>query len=342
MVMARHHASVARALGPVRACLEAAMAAQPNRRVLVACSGGADSVALLGLAYRLRRGLGMDLVVGHVDHGLREAAAKEAALVRRLAATLGLPSEVSRLDLRPGAGLSARARAARRAALLAQADRLGASVVALGHTATDQVETMLLHLTRGAALDGIAAMPPVDGPWCRPLLDLTRAQTRELVRRLELPFVDDPTNDDARHARVALRQQVLPILARINPQFERAFGSASRRAAEADQALAQCSQQLLVEARCNPGHWSVAGLSRAPRAVRMRVLRDICRLAGADLECLPARVVESIDAAVVTQASARQRQDHSVGPKHWDLTPRIQIRVDKHGVFATASPAANH
>lgn len=341
--MRAQHPTIARALGRVRDPLQRALTVSNGpRRVLLACSGGADSVALVGLVARLRRSMALELALGHVDHGLRAASVDEACLVRDLAGSLAVPCFVTRLDLAPGSGLPARARVARRAALVEHARSFGARVIALGHTATDQVETMLLHLARGAGLEGLAAMAAVDLPWCRPLLDLTRAETRALAQRLQLAFVDDPTNDDRRHARVALRRDVLPQLARINPQFERAFVSASRRAAQADAALEEWAREVLVASRCEPGHWSWTGLSKVPAGVRMRVLRDICRDAGAELERLSAGIIEQIDVAIIAQATARQREDHSVRPKAWDLTPRVRICVNKHGIFATASPAANH
>ncbi|MCA9710088.1 MAG: hypothetical protein KDK70_29890, partial [Myxococcales bacterium] len=145
--MPPRHPQIAHALGLVRRRLEVlrtdaasgtARAATGERRepvgVLVACSGGPDSMALLGLLHALAGRDGLRLAVGHVDHGLRPGSADEAALVRRVAETLGVPALVTRLELHAGPGLPARARQARRDALRAQARQLHAPFVALGHT----------------------------------------------------------------------------------------------------------------------------------------------------------------------------------------------------------------
>lgn len=201
-------------------------------------------MTLLGLLHLLAGPDRLRLAVGHVDHGLRPASADEAALVQRQAERLGVPVAVTRLRLAPGPGLPARARHARRAALRAQAQAAGASWVALGHTATDQAETVLLHLSRGAGLDGLSAMAGHDrwpdgepGGVVRPLLDLPRAEARALAQRLSLPFVDDPTNDDRRHPRVRVRHEVLPVLRQHNPQVEAALCRVAAHARDAEAAL---------------------------------------------------------------------------------------------------------
>jgi tRNA(Ile)-lysidine synthase len=263
------HPSIAHALGSCRRQL-GALCSGPGRAagvgVHVACSGGADSVTLLGLLCLLAPRERWRLSVGHVDHGLRPTSADEAALVQRLAAARGLACEVERLALAHGPGLPARARQARRAALREQARRQGAAFVALGHTATDQAETMLLHLARGAGLPGLAAMAahePWDegvavdplgprGGWLRPLLALDRAQTRALAERLGLPFVDDPTNLDHRHPRVRMRHEILPVLRQLNPQVEAALARTSAHARQAEDALQQWVDHELGARRRSP------------------------------------------------------------------------------------------
>lgn len=201
-------------------------------------------MALLGLLHLLAGPDRLRLSIGHVDHGLRPASADEAALVQRQGERLGVPVAVTRLRLAPGPGLPARARDARRAALRAQARVAGAPWVALGHTATDQAETVLLHLSRGAGLDGLSAMADHDrwsdgepGGVLRPLLDLSRAEARALAQRLSLPFVDDPTNEDRRHPRVRVRHEVLPVLRQHNPQVEAALCRVAAHARDAEAAL---------------------------------------------------------------------------------------------------------
>ncbi len=338
--------AIAAALGPVRAALA-------GRRLLLACSGGADSVAALGLLMLLRRSEGLELAVGHVDHGLRPESAAEAEQVRALAHTLGLPSFATRIELEAGAGLPARARQLRQVALRGQADRFGAELIVLAHTATDQAETMLMHMARGAGLDGLAAMPRLARPWLRPLLELTRAQTRALALELDLPFFDDPTNEDLASLRVRLRKLVLPLLRDHNPRVERAMVSLARQAGDAEQACEQWARREVdARRRSIPGEddfrWDLTGFHQVPRAVRMRVLRMICEFAAVDLSHLRARTVEAMDAAAVAVASARAGGPGtpSPAPRRWDLRPRRRISIDKNGVraqqTAESGEPANH
>lgn len=162
----------------------------------LAVSGGADSVALLVLAVAA----GCRATAHHVDHGLRPGSAAEAEVVAEAAARFGAAFRSLAADVGPGPNLEARARAARRAVLPAD--------VLTGHTADDQAETVLLNLVRGAGLDGLAAMRP--GP-CKPLLALRRAETRALCVELDVPVVEDPSNDDPAFRRNRVRHELLPL-----------------------------------------------------------------------------------------------------------------------------------
>jgi tRNA(Ile)-lysidine synthetase-like protein len=235
---------IARAVGEARRALCAGDGGGAGwlrgERVLIACSGGPDSLALLGVMELLAPSLEVTLAVGHVDHGLRVSSALEAAQVEALAARRGLPFAGARLELAVGAGLPARARRARRAALEALAAGCGAGWIALGHTATDQAETVLMHMVRGAGLEGLAGMAAIEGRWLRPLLRITRAEAAALCGRLGLGLaaIDDPTNHDERHLRVELREAVLPRLRARNPRLERAISALTGQARDAEDALA--------------------------------------------------------------------------------------------------------
>jgi tRNA(Ile)-lysidine synthase len=178
--------------------------------VVVACSGGADSLALLALV----RACGLDAVAVYVDHGLRAASSYEATLVREAAERFGAGSRVVAVAVGGGANLEARAREARYAALEAARSELGASAVLVAHTADDQAETVLLNLLRGSAADGLAGMASVRGTVRRPLLAMRRADTAEICARLRLAPAYDVMNDDVRHRRVWLRREVVPNLER--------------------------------------------------------------------------------------------------------------------------------
>ncbi|MGH9033498.1 MAG: tRNA lysidine(34) synthetase TilS [Acidimicrobiia bacterium] len=178
--------------------------------VVVACSGGADSLALLALAVAIH----LDPIGVHVDHGLRAGSDREAAVVAAAAARIGARFHAERVIVEPGSNLEARARDARYDALERARARLGATAVLVGHTADDQAETVLLNLLRGGALTGLGGMPPRRGHLVRPLLGLRRADTAEVCARLGLAPVDDPMNADPTYRRVWLRREIIPALER--------------------------------------------------------------------------------------------------------------------------------
>ncbi len=320
-----------------------------GQRLLVACSGGADSLTLLALLELLGRSLDLTLVVAHIDHGLREASAQEAELVSQIAAERGLQAHVRRLDLATGPGLAERARDARRAALLEVAALSECAWVALGHTATDQLETVLMHVLRGAGLDGLAGMPVASRPWLRPILGLRRDQTAELAERFGFAAVDDPTNHDPRHLRVELREAMIPRLRRRNPGIERSVTSLARHAADADAALAQWSSAEEAGRRlADEGdrlRWRSEGLAELPRAVRTRVFLRIALLAGAAREALSERVIMAFDRALMAREAARGTHGAALRPHSWDLRPSVRIGLDRGGLWAQrpgSEPAPNH
>jgi len=178
--------------------------------VVVGCSGGADSLALLALAVDA----GLAPIAVHVDHGLRPDSEQEADLVADAAARLGARFDALRVQVAPGANLEARARAARYDALDAARVQHGASAVLVAHTADDQAETVLLNLLRGSGSAGLAGMPARRGRVVRPLLGARRADVRAECARRQLVPVDDPSNDDLAHRRNWIRHEVLPLLER--------------------------------------------------------------------------------------------------------------------------------
>jgi tRNA(Ile)-lysidine synthase len=217
-------AGPAPAVAAVRVAVRRLLAEVRPAGVLVACSGGADSVALAAAtAFEAPRlGLGAGLVT--VDHGLQDGSAGRAAAVARLGRRLGLePVLVVRAEVGTAGGPEAAARTARYAALTAAlesvretpaqaADSRTGPAVLLGHTLDDQAETVLLGLGRGSGPRSVAGMRPVDGGWLRPLLGVRRAQTRAACAAEDLPVWDDPHNADPRFTRVRLRAEVLPLL----------------------------------------------------------------------------------------------------------------------------------
>jgi tRNA(Ile)-lysidine synthase len=213
----RRPPAVARVLERVSVTARAHDLFLPGRSVLVAVSGGPDSVCLLESLVRLRRLFKYRLSVAHVDHGLREGSAADAAYVRRLAVRLGLPFHLHVAASGPpsGASVEAWARDVRKGALAGFARDLDAGSVALGHTQDDQAETVLLNVLTGSGLRGIAGIRYAAGPWINPLLDVTRNEVEAFCRSLGLRPRHDPSNDDRRFLRNALRHEGLPALERI-------------------------------------------------------------------------------------------------------------------------------
>ena len=185
--------------------------------VLVAVSGGGDSIALLHVLALLRRKLGFGLSAHGVDHGLRPEAAAELAVAQALATTLRVPFDTTALRLRAGGNLQARAREARFRALRNAAGRHGANLIATAHHAEDRAETMLMRLLRGAGPRGLAVLPPRDGVLVRPFIRARKAAILAHLARHHLAHCHDPSNDDRRFLRVRVRQEVVPMLESISP-----------------------------------------------------------------------------------------------------------------------------
>jgi tRNA(Ile)-lysidine synthase len=188
----------------------------PGHTVLVAVSGGADSVCLVESLVRLRRLFKIRLEVFHLDHGLRDGSREDAAYVRRTAERLKLPFHLRVAEGRPAKGESveAWARERRLVAMGAVAREIGAARVAVGHTADDQAETVLMALITGSGLRGLSGIAPASGPWVNPLIDVGREDVLAFVRALNLRPRSDPTNLDPRFLRNAIRLRGLPALER--------------------------------------------------------------------------------------------------------------------------------
>ncbi len=223
---------------------------RPGERVLVACSGGPDSTALLHVLARLAPRLRFEVVAHGVDHGLRAAAADELTVAAKLAADLGVSFSTGRVVVGSGPNLQARARSARLASLVAAAGAAGAAVIATGHTADDRAETVLLRLLRGAGPRGLAALPPrapapggVAISLARPLIRARRADVLAHLTRHRLPFAEDPSNKDPRFARARIRHELVPQLESMAPRVVEHLGDLADMLADlvagADPALAE-------------------------------------------------------------------------------------------------------
>ncbi|ADD40543.1 tRNA lysidine(34) synthetase TilS [Stackebrandtia nassauensis] len=279
-----------------------------DRLVLVACSGGPDSMALAAATAFVAPRLGIRAGLVTVDHGLQAGSAKRAATVADWARDAGFePVEVATVEVDVTAGgPEGAARDARYAALTEAAQRLGASAVLLGHTRDDQAETVLLALARGSGPRGLAAMPRKRRKFRRPLLDLPRADTVRACRDLELPVWDDPHNTDPAYARSRLRA-VMPVLAETFG--ERFVANLARTAtlvaadndaldAYAAEVLAKASHGTLSAELLEP-NLKLGPLNAARRAVRTRALRAWVLSEGAEADALSYVHIEAMEALVM-------------------------------------------
>lgn len=197
-------------------------------KVLVAVSGGPDSVALLYLLYDLSSELELSLVVAHLNHGLRgEESRKEADFVKELAGKLDLPIELSSIDL-PALKRSWRlnvqeaARRARYRFFEEAAGKCSAQRIAIGHNADDQAETVLMRMLRGTGTRGLGGVHPVRGKYIRPLIEIPRHRILKFLEKKELPFVTDSSNLKTSYLRNKIRLKLLPELEReYNPGVQK-------------------------------------------------------------------------------------------------------------------------
>ncbi|MET7748559.1 tRNA lysidine(34) synthetase TilS [Micromonospora sp. NPDC005367] len=273
--------------------------------VLVACSGGADSLALAAATAFVAPRLGRRAGLVTVDHGLQEGSADRAAEVAAVAGELGMaPVELVRVKVagRPG-GPEAAAREARYEALADAAVRSGAVALLTGHTRDDQAETVLLALARGAGPRGLAGMPArrdLGGvPLLRPLLGISREQTRAACAALGLKPWVDPHNSDPAYTRARVRSDVLPALVRaLGPAVLDGLARTARLVAEDNAALDEIAGAALTTVRHPDGALSVPGLAALAPAVRGRVLHAWARELGAPPGALCHRHVAALDALV--------------------------------------------
>ncbi|HEX5190029.1 MAG TPA: tRNA lysidine(34) synthetase TilS [Streptosporangiaceae bacterium] len=274
--------------------------------VLVACSGGPDSLALGAAAAFEAPRLGVRAGAVTVDHGLQEGSAEQAWRVAATLRGLGLdPVACVRADVAGrGAGgqypgPEAAARHARYAVIEAAAVELGATAVLLGHTMDDQAETVLLGLARGSGARSLAGMAGASGRYLRPLLGLRRAQTVAACAAQDLRPWDDPQNADDAYARTRVRRRILPLMEELlGPGVTEALArTADQLRADADaldDVAADAADRLLAA----DGGMEVTALAALPAAIRTRLLRRAAIAAGTPAGSLTAAHIAQLDALV--------------------------------------------
>jgi len=331
--------------GAVQAALRPAVARDAGAPLVVGVSGGADSLCLLHALHALRSlapALGLTLHVAHLDHGLRMASADDAAWVRALCADWDLPCTLGRYAVRALAererlSLEEAARQARYRFLAEVAQQIGARAVAVGHTADDQAETVLLHLIRGAGLEGLAGMAP-DAPWplpeepanvslrvLRPLLAVARADTEAYCATVGLPPRQDESNRNPAFARNRVRLELLPLLRELNPAITAALGRTAETIA-GDMAVLQALEREVWAAVAveEPGrvHLARGAFEQQPMGLQRRLLRR----AVATLASLQDLTWEHVEAA---RRIALAGRTGACAP----LPHGLRLRVDYDGLW---------
>jgi len=303
-------------------------------KVLVACSGGADSTALLDILLKLRRDFSVQLALAHFNHKLRRNADKDEEFVHGLARTYGLPLYVKRENIRAYAGehglnIEEAGRTRRYEFLRAIAAKIGASKIATGHTMTDQAETFLLRLLRGSGPQGLAGIAPaIDGLIIRPLLEVERPDVERHLKARGLRCRTDESNFDRRYLRNRIRLELIPFLER---EFEpRIVPHLSRLAAiirEEDdwlERLAEEGARLALRSRNGRTLLDACVLSSLPPGLARRVVRIFLSRAKGSLRRITFRDVESV------RSLAERKEIHLPG--------RLTLRREKDQIFLEPPP----
>jgi tRNA(Ile)-lysidine synthase len=245
-----------------------------GERVVVAVSGGPDSLALLSILRELLAALPLHLTVAHFDHGWRAGSEADREFVRDVAQQWGFDFKTARADAGTPHTESA-ARTARYAFLRQTASETQSTVIALGHTQDDQVETLLLHLFRGSGSRGLGAMRRRDHDLARPLLDIPRSDIEAYLMRLHLTPRRDPTNDDPRLTRNRLRQQLMPAIDGFDPSARELLARTADILAEEDRYLDEQVARLPANLASNR-----EAFRSLPPALQRRVIRQLIPDAG--------------------------------------------------------------
>lgn len=305
-------------------------------KVLCAVSGGADSMCLLHLAWSMAEAGGFQVAAAHYHHGMRGAAADaDAAFVETFCKERNIPCVVERGDVygqarRLGLGVEETGRRLRYEFLRRTAEELGCNRIATAHNADDNLETLLLHLVRGAGLHGLAGIPPRRGEIVRPLLTTSRSDIEAYLAEHGLTHVEDCTNADESYARNRIRRQVVPVLRQLNPRLtESAAETMGYLRADNDylnaQAAAACAHarwaedDLVIEARY---------IAQLPAAIAPRAARRMLEMMGdGNTDCSAAHLKAIVDLAAGEDPSAVAFLPHG----------RLVQRVYKDLLFTTQS-----
>jgi len=282
--------------------------------VLVAVSGGPDSVCLLSVLQALAKDLDLTLHIAHLDHMFRgKESADEALFVGELAKTFNLPATIEKIDVSAWCrerGLSPQegARDMRYAFLQRVARTIDASRIATGHTADDQAETFLMRLLRGAGASGLSAIPPMRDNIIRPLIEITRAGVLGYLKETGLAFATDPSNKKPVYTRNRVRLELIPVLKGFNPRIVETLAAEASLLRDEDAALGLHCATLadsILEQKENDFFIKRDEFSSLPIAFRRRLLKKAVDLAGQDSSGVSQVRIEEALAFMVSARTGR-------------------------------------
>jgi tRNA(Ile)-lysidine synthase len=318
-----------------------------GQTLLLAVSGGADSVAMLHILAQLRDSLHIQLIVAHLNHGMRPDAAKDALFVEAMVRHMGIACVRETVDV-PAYQRQHRlspedaARRLRYAYLRATARQRGADRIAVAHTADDQAETILMRLLRGAGLRGLAGIPPRRGSIIRPLI---RAQRRDIVAFLHkhhIPFRDDPSNHQRQYLRNRLRLDLMPYLRQqYNPRLTEALCTTAHLLAEDEATLQALAYEHLQAARLPwqsaPVGLRIDRLRHLPVALQGRMLRQVLSEVSGHLHDITAQHIAAILQLLQTDSGSRKvtLPHHLLVERRYDVlliqqqSPQLPITVEE-------------
>ncbi|MFM1789574.1 MAG: hypothetical protein RLZZ12_923 [Actinomycetota bacterium] len=266
--------------------------------VLVAVSGGADSLALAAGLLAEAKSKTVRPIAVIIDHALQANSADVAMNTKAELTKIGYSNiEIKRINFEITDGMEASARRARYAALNEIASSTNASAIFLGHTKDDQAETVLLGLARGSGTRSLSGMAERIDKYRRPLLSITRLQTEAACKEVGVKYWNDPHNQSMEYARVRVREKVLPLMeSEIGPGIADALTRSAKILRDDADALDQWAEEVLDE--IDPIEMDIETLVSLPRAIRSRVIRKAIYLAGAPSGSLSAEHLEPVEALV--------------------------------------------
>jgi tRNA(Ile)-lysidine synthase len=265
--------------------------------ILVAVSGGADSLALAHALSIESKEFAISITGVTVDHQLQEQSSVQAEKVKAQLKNFGLDCIVKKVTVNLKDGLEASARKARYEALQEVAKEKNAVAVFLGHTRDDQAETVLLGLARGSGTRSLSGMAHHNGLYIRPLLEITRIQNEQYCEELKLQFWNDPHNDNPEFSRVRVRNEALPILEKsIGPGIAEALARSAHLLRDDADALDHWAKR--EEVHLDLADLECAHLEEMPRAIRTRIIRAAVYAAGAPAGTVTMEHVSAVEALI--------------------------------------------